>query len=50
MSMDELDPGDEPAPTADVDEGALEDGDRDPECGDPLAPGDSDLSDAWWAR
>ena len=48
MIVDELDPGDEPAAATDVEEGVLEDGD--PECGAPLAPGDSDLADAWWAR
>jgi hypothetical protein len=48
--VDALDPGDEPAATADVEERLLEDGDGDPECRDLLAPGDSDLADAWWAR
>ena len=43
------DPTDEPAATADADEDAFEDGDGDPEPSDPLAPGDSDLANAWWA-
>jgi hypothetical protein len=47
--VQEPNPADEPAAIADVDEPAVEDGDADPERDDPLAPGDSDLADAWWA-
>ena len=45
--MQELDAPDEPA--ANIEEGVPERIDDDPERGDPLAPGDSDLADAWWA-
>jgi hypothetical protein len=46
--VQEPNPADEPAAVADVDEPALEGGDV-TKCDDPLAPGDSDLADAWWA-